>query len=474
MGWEVSEGISAIGCGRAQTAAVIIEIFATFSDAFEMLLLSFIGPLVQCEWHCTRIEEALLTSGVFLGMCFGGIAFSVAGDTACAGRRKSTIWAFFLMFGAGFASAFAPDIWSLIVLRTILGFGIAGSVLIPYVLVVEILPEKNRGAWSSICQLAWALGSLVLVGTAWLVLPLYGWRYLVLACSLPAGLSAMFALCFMPESPHLLAMHGKHEQALEVLESMASMNGNKLPQGELVITHGLSEDPMEISSNATDRLRALFDADSWAMTLKLWLVWFSCSFTYYGTVLVTTEYSKDVAREADCLAPNGDWSDADQAANVFSSHSYKFILSATWGELAAFVFFFLLVERIGRRWLISGSFMIFAASYAVLAVIADSNRDETWTALQAALFFARASSGISFAGIYVYTAEVYRTEQRTMGLAMGFVMARIGGIVTPFIGQALFQTSAAISALVYVAVAVIAAVTCASFSLETTGMKLKH
>ena len=41
------------------------------ADAFEMILLSFIGPMVRCEWQCTKLEEAFLTTSVFVGTVSG-------------------------------------------------------------------------------------------------------------------------------------------------------------------------------------------------------------------------------------------------------------------------------------------------------------------------------------------------------------------------------------------------------------------
>ena len=63
------------------------------------------------------------------------------GDHYHTGRRTSIILSNGLTFASGFASAFAPNIWSLIVLRGILGIGIAGNSLIPYTLFLETLPQ---------------------------------------------------------------------------------------------------------------------------------------------------------------------------------------------------------------------------------------------------------------------------------------------------------------------------------------------
>ena len=38
------------------------------ADAMEMMLLSFLGPSLKCDWGLSSNEESLLTTVVFVGM----------------------------------------------------------------------------------------------------------------------------------------------------------------------------------------------------------------------------------------------------------------------------------------------------------------------------------------------------------------------------------------------------------------------
>ena len=51
------------------------------------------------------------------------------------------------------------------------------------------------------------------------------------------------------------------------------------------------------------------------------------------------------------------------------------------------------------------------------------------------LFIARSCVTGAFQALYVYTPEVYSTEIRAIGLGASCSAARIGAIITPFIGQ---------------------------------------
>ena len=46
----------------------------------------------------------------------------------------------------------------------------------------------------------------------------------------------------------------------------------------------------------------------------------------------------------------------------------------------------------------------------------------------------------SYATIYVYSAELFPTPVRNVGVSTGSCSARIGGILAPFIGQLVIQT----------------------------------
>lgn len=471
MVFRVDEGITAVGCGRAQFIPLLVCALSTMADAFEMILLSFIGPMVRCEMQCTSIEEALLTTLVFVGMIFGGFVWGYLCDHPSVGRRISIIWANTLTFGAGFASAFAPDIWSLIMLRGILGVGIAGNTLVPITLFMESLPPGGRGFWSTICLWSWSIGAVLLVLLAWLILPDYGWRYLVLAASIPGILTLAVSMFFLEESPFFYAMHHKREKARSRLESMALENGSKLPEGELITKSGKK------SQKAGADWTAILGTEMRSTTLRLWFVWFSCSLCYYATILVTTMMAKeeDASGGDACKESSGSWTGGETTENVFSEDAYMEILNSTWGEVAAAILAMLLLDRIGRRALIVSAFLTFMICYIIFACTGrDEGHGTTKILKSIVMFCARTAAGIALTPtIYVYTSELYPTTQRAAGLASGYIFARLGGVTAPFIGQTLFEASYESSCITLAAISGVAAIISFSFTVETSGQPLR-
>jgi hypothetical protein len=41
--------------------------FANLADAMEMMILSILAPALHCHWHITEIQQANITTVVFLG-----------------------------------------------------------------------------------------------------------------------------------------------------------------------------------------------------------------------------------------------------------------------------------------------------------------------------------------------------------------------------------------------------------------------
>ncbi len=47
----------------------------------------------------------------------------------------------------------------------------------------------------------------------------------------------------------------------------------------------------------------------------------------------------------------------------------------------------------------------------------------------------KSAVGMAFCAIYVYTAELYPTAIRVVGVGLSSMSARLGAIIAPFIGQ---------------------------------------
>lgn len=78
-----------------------------FADACEVMLLSFLGASVRCEWGVPASSESTLTSVVFAGMLLGVYTLGALADGI--GRRRGFLASAALLGASGLASALAPS-----------------------------------------------------------------------------------------------------------------------------------------------------------------------------------------------------------------------------------------------------------------------------------------------------------------------------------------------------------------------------
>eukprot|EP00798_Chlamydomonas_sp_ICE-L_P023273 gene23273-30503_t len=142
---NIDSALEAVQFGRYHVLLFCYSGLVWFSDALEVMLLSFLGPAAACEWNLSPDEESLLTSVVFFGMMigawfWGGVADSLGRKTAFA---ATAIWTAFF----GLASALSYSFVALLIFRTAVGFGLAGAPA-QYTLFMEWLPPSLRGRWT--------------------------------------------------------------------------------------------------------------------------------------------------------------------------------------------------------------------------------------------------------------------------------------------------------------------------------------
>jgi SP family xylose:H+ symportor-like MFS transporter len=119
------------------------------------------------------------------------------------------------------------DVYSFVIYRIIGGIGVGIASMISPMYIAEIAPAGVRGKLVSFNQLAIISGMLVIYfvnyfiarqgDEQWLITE--GWRWMFFSGVIPAGIFFIL-LFFVPETPRYLAMKGKDDKALKVLEKI--------------------------------------------------------------------------------------------------------------------------------------------------------------------------------------------------------------------------------------------------------------
>ncbi|WP_204121364.1 MULTISPECIES: sugar porter family MFS transporter [Levilactobacillus] len=173
---------------------------------------------IQKQMHLGSWQQGWVVSAVLLGAILGAAIIGPSSDRY--GRRKLLLLSAIIFFIGAIGSGLAPEFWTLIISRVILGMAVgAASALIPTYLA-ELSPADKRGTVSSLFQLMVMTGILLayITNYAWAGIPT-GWRWMLGFAAIPAALLFLGGL-ILPESPRFLVKTGHTDQARAVLDTM--------------------------------------------------------------------------------------------------------------------------------------------------------------------------------------------------------------------------------------------------------------
>ena len=181
-----------------QRKVVLASFLGWTLDAFDYFLLVFVIPEVAREFEVGKTEVAFSLMLTLAMRPLGAWLFGRLADRY--GRRPVLMIDIVLFAVLEAASAFAPSLTALLVIRALFGIAMGGEWGIGASLAMESIPAKARGAVSGLLQEGYACGYL-LGGLVYLLLfDHIGWRGMFVVGALPA-LLVLYIRRHVPESP---------------------------------------------------------------------------------------------------------------------------------------------------------------------------------------------------------------------------------------------------------------------------------
>ncbi|MDE2305235.1 MAG: MFS transporter [Gammaproteobacteria bacterium] len=183
---------------RAQRNAFLAALCGWSLDAFDFFIFIFSLKAIGADFG---VDVKSVAEGIFLTLAFrplGALAFGWLAERH--GRRPILIFNVLSFSAIEVASAFAPNLGVLLVLRALFGFAMGGEWGVGAALALESLPAGRRGLYSGLLQEGYAIGYL-LASIAFAVLFTHiGWRGMFVLGGAPA-LLALFIATGVEESP---------------------------------------------------------------------------------------------------------------------------------------------------------------------------------------------------------------------------------------------------------------------------------
>ncbi|KFM73711.1 Organic cation transporter protein, partial [Stegodyphus mimosarum] len=281
---------------------------------------------------------------------------------------------------------------------------------------MEMVSPGFRSMVGVAINFGWCLAFISLPAVAWII---RDWFWLQLALTVP---KLLFISVFwvIPESPRWLLIRSEKEEFRRVVLKASKKNG--LPEAFVqseVDKLLLRAEELRVSSESTATVFDLFKTPRLRKnTLILFYNWLVNSFIYFGLSYNTGDLSPDPY--------------------------ISFFLSGAV-EFPAYLVTMKVIGSVGRRKPLAFAMMA-AGGACALAIPVPSDM------VIAKAFFPLVGKfciTATFATAYVYSAEIFPTVVRNVGLGTGSTVARIGSTVAPFVRELSAGTFTSLPDLLY-------------------------
>jgi putative MFS transporter len=432
---------------RVQGKIFLIAGIGYMFDAWDVTLNGFLTPLLGNEFGLAAGERGLVATANLAGLAIGAVVWGTIADRL--GRKKAFSLTLLVFAISSVLAAFSPTWPVFLVLRFVAGLGLGGCIPVDWALVSEFCPRRQRGRVLTTMDAWWPIGATLCGVSATLLAPVAGnWRWMLAVFVLPA-LLVFWVRRGVPESPLYLARTGQEAAARAVIDDLVRRTGAD-PQPYAIVAATTVTRQRRGFGVVLEQLRAVWSFSP-RVTAVAWTLFVTVLLVYYGALswlpsILRAEGAGDVAAFFSATITN--------AVGIVGV-----VVSA------------LLVERVGRKWLIGVSAPLAAAALVVFALVLHMPAAAT-----VSLVVFGSVIFVTIPTLYAYISELYPTDLRASGFGWASAASRVvTGFVPLIFGTLLWPVLGLPLTFGLFAVVVLAAVVFMAFAApETRGRSLDH
>ncbi|XP_018419283.1 PREDICTED: solute carrier family 22 member 4-like [Nanorana parkeri] len=352
---------------------------------------------VITEWDivCDNDWKGPLTTSLFFaGVLTGSFISGQLSDSF--GRKKILFATMAVQTGFSIIQVFSNSWEMFAVLFLIVGMGQISNYVAAFILGSEILGKSARIIFST-------LGICIFFAIGYMILPLFAyflrdWRTLLMALTVP-GLLCIPLWWIIPESPQWLISQGRIEEAEAIIRKAAKRN--KIPAPAVIFKDTELDDIKQRQNKRHTILDLIKTSNIRIITILTILFWLTVSIGYFGISLNTPNL-------------NGD------------PYLNCFLLAAI--EVPSYIIAWQLLRVVPRRYSMCGTMLLGGVVLLLIQLVPIDLHILSTIMVMVGKFGVTAA----FSMAYVYTAELYPTVIRNMGVGIGSMSSRVGSVISPY------------------------------------------
>ncbi|XP_070070716.1 synaptic vesicle glycoprotein 2B-like isoform X1 [Drosophila takahashii] len=241
---DLDTALLTMGYGCGQVIIFAVSFFVYFYSVSESMSAGYLVILSSCDFATTGGDKTLLANSLLGGMVASGLFIGLVADRY--GRKFTIRLALIGALCFSFLSALMPELYSMAVMRMIVGIFLSGVASLQVGFLTEFHAPKWRPLVVTLCshsQTA-ALMYCPLMGMA--ILPtnfsitlssnydMRAWRFLMMVIEIP-GWIGLLGISLVPETPYYLMSVNREDKAIMALKWICRMNRKKWEDFEISV-----------------------------------------------------------------------------------------------------------------------------------------------------------------------------------------------------------------------------------------------
>ena len=393
---DIQEFLNAHRFSSFQWLIFALCFFIVLLDGFDTAAIGYIAPSLVSEWGLSKPALAPVLSAALFGLA-GGALF--AGPLADRFGRKLILVSSVLLFGvACLGSSQSGNLTSLILFRFITGLGLGAAMPNAVTLMSEFCPDGKRATLTNTMFCGFPLGAAFGGFLAAWMIPLWGWRSVLMLGGITPLVLTSLMIFVLPESVrYMVAKRQPLEKIRSVLMriSTEAADATSFEMTEhAVVAEGLTGAALVISKPYA------------VGSVMLWMAYFMGLVIFYALINWMPVLFKDAGMDP-------------RTATLISA---LFPL----GGVGA-VFFGWLMDRYNANWIIAIGYALTALSVFAIGQAVGS------LGLVVVVFAAGTLMNTAQSSMPALAAAFYPTQGRATGIAWMLGIGRFGGIAGSYL-----------------------------------------